>query len=273
MAHTDICWGCWHGRSQPGGMCLSWPLTGHLKISFNDIYLPEGTRTLPSQNRRLKGVALRRFEYLKKNSHPTSLLFFLKDRLIVKPLPLIRKKISPSLPLWFQCIPVSLSSLGLAVQNIFMKKTKQSGLRTPGKARSEIHFCNTGKEAQEGKGKNDWQKAVLAASYYHFQLIGCSPTWDIWLEFITETNTESMNTPQHTPTPSQQLLCLVLWWIPTEPGWTVREGNRLFMLSPPTPPAPWLTPGYLEPTTFLFAFFFFSSGEKSKADLTPQSPF
>lgn len=72
-----------------------------------------------------------------------------------------------------------------------MMKTKQSGIRTPGKARSAIHFCNTGKGAQRGKWNKQFAEGtVLAASYYNFQLIGCSQTGDICLEFATETNTE-----------------------------------------------------------------------------------
>ena len=90
-------------------------------------------------------------------SHPRfqPLLCFSKDSLMPKAFPLIRKKdLSPAIPLWFQQIPDSSKFLGLAACNIVMMKTKQSSLRTRGKARSAIHFCNSYKGAQRGKREN-----------------------------------------------------------------------------------------------------------------------
>lgn len=61
----------------------------------------------------------------------------------------------------------------------------------------------------------DWQKGVWAASRYYFQLIGCSPTRDIWMEFTTETSRESVNTLQHThPYQANSSAVLLSEWLP-----------------------------------------------------------
>jgi hypothetical protein len=133
------------------------------------------------------------------------------------------------------------------------------------RASSEIHFGRTGREIQKGNGKNDWQKGIRAAS-------GCNPTRDIWLEFTTETNGESMNSPQHTPARQANSSAVLLseWFPLGQAGLQGQETGsssclpephlRHYSLHPP-PPGGW--------GLQLFSLLFFP--EKNKG-LTPLSP-